>query len=629
MKKRALLIFVLLGLCVGCSTDLEDKVTTGSLTGVVADETTGEMIPTVRLELTPGGSSAVTGSDGSFTFNNLEAGDYTISLTKKGYKSTQSAVTVRADNVTEAHLLIERIPAVITIDREVLDFGDNMSMNTLSFNMVNNNYVDLDYDIIENCGWIESVDPETGTLPYGKTGTVVVKINREALLVGVNETAIVVSTSDGSSELTVRATGLAKDKATLNTLDATEVKASSARLNGEIISAGHPAYTERGFVYGLSPMPDHQNSIEVMTALVTDDVQFSVALTGLELGKTYYARAYAINEIGTAYSTNQTSFTTKALLPQVAILRSNVNTTSMHASIFAEITSSGDPAYTECGVVYSTANSNPTIYDTKVKATADAYGKFEVHQLPCPMFDTDYYYRAFATNEAGTAYSETAKVYVKSSLPQVKTLAITDESKEYNSAVLHGEIVSAGLPAYTERGFVYSDTYESPTIYDSKFIVSGSGVGTFEYRVSLTSDKAYYVRAYAKSSKGVVYGDVVKLFPNYYELKAAGIAVQPNDITKGKRVAWSDADSMCENSTYEGFTDWRLPTLDELRSMYEDQDAIGGFIGSYYFSSTTGYDYYSRLGYYYVDFWDGKTYMTSVGFNCYARCVRSIKSSED
>lgn len=51
-----------------CTPIIEEEVTTGSISGIVSDKTTGEPIPTVRLTLEPDGTSTVTGSDGSFSF---------------------------------------------------------------------------------------------------------------------------------------------------------------------------------------------------------------------------------------------------------------------------------------------------------------------------------------------------------------------------------------------------------------------------------------------------------------------------------------------------------------------------------------------------------------------------------
>ena len=369
--------------------------------------------------------------------------------------------------------------------------------------MVNNNYIDLEYAVIENCGWIVDVDPETGVLPFSKTGTVVVTIDRDTgLQPGVNETVIVVKTSDGSSELTVSAAGIEKRKATLNVLDATDVMASSARLNAEITDAGAPSYTKRGFVYSESPMPDFDNTIVKMSASVTDDKTFSVKIDGLELAKTYYVRAYAVNEIGDAVSSNQISFTTVASLPEISLDGINTNVSEKSATLYGLITNDGDPEYYAKGFVYSTNNTYPTIYDKKIQVDRENHGNFE-----------------------------------------------------------------ASLP-------------------------------------SIEYDIEYYVRAYAVNDKGVAYGDSIILFEkNWLELPEINIAVQKEDIGQG---SWHTINQMCENSIVEGFTDWRLPTLDELYVIYNNRDMIGNFVTSSPKSANTCYwssdasDFHTDITYYYL-----------------------------
>lgn len=601
---------------------------TGNLSGIVYDKTTGDPVPVVSLELDPSGKSTVTGSDGCFSFKKLESGEYCISFSKEGYKAGNKNVSVTSGEDSETHLTIERIPAVITCDRELLDFGDNASMNTLSFNIVNNNHIDLNYTIIENCGWIVESDPTSGVLPYGKTGTIVLKIDRDLLTAGVNETVVVVRTEgEGSSELTVRAVGIEKKKPALNIHETTEVKASSAMLNAEITDPGAPAYTERGFVYSESPMPDLDNTIAKMTASVTDDETFSVKLAGLTLDTTYYVRAYAINEIGTAYSTNQVSFKTVATIPVVTLDGINVDASGKAAMLYGAISYSGDPVYYEKGFVYSTTDTYPTIYDNKLTVSGDNLGAFET-KLTSLEYDVDYFVRAFATNEAGTAYSDMQKIIIESSLPVVITKDITDVDKEHSVAVLHGEITNAGLPVFTEKGFVYSDLYESPTIYDSKFVVEGSQSGIFEYRCTeLPATRSYYVRAYAINDKGVVYGEVVKLFEkDWVELKAINIAVMKTDIGYGD---WLDMNALCENCTHDGYTDWRLPTKNELESMYNERRKIGNFSNKYYWSSTYDRNYtpsYNGFHHYFcIHFYDGRSrYDFYIIYNNKARCVRSL-----
>ena len=41
----------------------------------------------------------------------------------------------------------------------------------------------------------------------------------------------------------------------------------------------------------------------------------------------------------------------------------------------------------------------------------------------------------------------------------------------------------------------------------------------------------------------------------------------------GKDITWEEANRYCENCKRGGYTDWRLPTLDELNMLYETGDA--------------------------------------------------------
>ena len=148
MKKHISLSYALLiiaaALSGSCAVDVKE-VSKGGIAGIVADMVTGEPVPTVKLKLSPGGNSTVTGSDGSFQFEELEAGEYTVTYTKDGYRDGTEKLLVKNTLKTDAHLLIERIPAIITADKELLDFGSNTSLTTLSFNIVNSYYEPLEY----------------------------------------------------------------------------------------------------------------------------------------------------------------------------------------------------------------------------------------------------------------------------------------------------------------------------------------------------------------------------------------------------------------------------------------------------------------------------------------------------
>ena len=261
IKKLGIMLFMSIAL-IGCSKDIEEELTTGDIAGSVSDVTTGEPVATVNVVLQPGGKSTVTGTDGSFSYKDVEPGTYTIEIKKEGYLPNDKEVTVVAGETSPAHLLIERIPAIVTVDRKTLDFGNSKSLNTMSFSIVNRTYEDLAWNIEQNCEWITEVKPSSGVLKYGKTESVVVVIDRSKFE-GAVKTSLVVRSSNGYSEIEILA--VSGDMPKLEMYDATEVRAYSATLNAEVTFVGKPEYIERGFVYGTTVNPTTESNLGKVT----------------------------------------------------------------------------------------------------------------------------------------------------------------------------------------------------------------------------------------------------------------------------------------------------------------------------------------------------------------------------
>ena len=102
MKKHISLSYAVLIIAAAslgsCAVDVEE-VSKGGIAGIVADKVTGEPVPTVKLKLSPGGNSTVTGSDGSFQFEELEAGEYTVEADLESVMVTPKAFKVTNDNL--------------------------------------------------------------------------------------------------------------------------------------------------------------------------------------------------------------------------------------------------------------------------------------------------------------------------------------------------------------------------------------------------------------------------------------------------------------------------------------------------------------------------------------------------
>jgi hypothetical protein len=92
------------------------------------------------------------------------------------------------------------------------------------------------------------------------------------------------------------------------TTAASNITGNSATTGGTITGDGGSAITERGVVYNTSATPITANG-KVTSAGTTGT--FSVNLTGLNAGTTYYVRAYAINAAGTVYGPEITFTTTQ------------------------------------------------------------------------------------------------------------------------------------------------------------------------------------------------------------------------------------------------------------------------------------------------------------------------------
>ena len=187
--------------------------------------------------------------------------------------------------------------------------------------------------------------------------------------------------------------------ATVVTTSATNVTYTSASVGGEVRSDGGTTVTERGVVYSTSSKPTTSNSKKRSGS---GTGAYSVELSDLSEGTTYYVRAYAINSKGTAYG-EQVSFTTKGYSLPTVVTTSVTNVTYTSASVGGEVTNDGNTTVTERGVVYSTS-SNPTISNSK-KRSGSGTGAYSV-ELSDLSEGTTYYVRAYAINSKGTAYGE-------------------------------------------------------------------------------------------------------------------------------------------------------------------------------------------------------------------------------
>lgn len=313
------------------------------------------------------------------------------------------------------------------------------------------------------------------------------------------------------------------------------------------------------------------------------------------------------------------------------------------------------------GVCWSVSPS-PT---TEANKTADSGGAGEyVSFLTGLMPSTLYYFRAYATNSIGTGYGD--ELTFKTVAPlSLKTLRVTDINA--TMAKCGGIILTDGGNPVEARGLCWSKL-PGPTLLNDHSL-DGSGTGEYVSEMhDLLQNTRYYARAYATTVAGTSYGNEVNFDNTYYigakygggtifyidNTDAHGLIAANNDqsasngwgcegvpvpgtlaqIGSGqantnaiiqKCSTGQTAARVCDELILNGYSDWFLPSKDELNEMYVHKEAIGGFSITAYWSST---EYKSEAPYGMLAwlqwFNTGDQFYSLKGNDCYVRAIRAF-----
>ncbi|MBR5982920.1 MAG: hypothetical protein IK025_04230 [Bacteroidales bacterium] len=181
----------------------------------------------------------------------------------------------------------------------------------------------------------------------------------------------------------------------VTTSDASNITSSGATLSGEVTSDGGEVVLSRGFMYGTSADDLSQN---VQSGSGTGS--FTANITGLADGTTYYYKAYATSSAGTGYGEVMT-FTTLTIYPPSVQTNSASNITMTGATLSGDVTFDGNTTVTARGFMYGTSADDLS----QNVQSGSGTGSF-TKTLTGLSSSTTYYYKAYATNVAGTAYGD-------------------------------------------------------------------------------------------------------------------------------------------------------------------------------------------------------------------------------
>ncbi len=493
--KRALFPSLLLAVSLFITCQETEVKVNGNITGTVKDKQTTVVIEHCAVTINPGNKQTYTSGSGEFKFTDVTMGEYTISFSKAGYNSYSRKITVEADKTVQADALLE--PAIAPVVNTVTADNIQFTQATLHGIVAQKGEANL-----KECGFYygttESMDKK-----YICQGA---ETEFQATLQDLADGTLyyyqaysVNSIGEGKGEVKTFETK-ALIPAQVQTKNATDITTTQATLNGSITSKGNSEITECGFYFGAIENPEQKYEVEY------ESDNFSITVTDLTDGATYYYCAYAVNAKGEVRGEVISLNAQTALAPTVKTGEAT-GVELYEVVLNGEIISDGGASVTECGFYFGNS-VNPTQKYPVINVENGLMSRAMTELSE----GTTYYYLAYAINAKGESRGdEKSFTTVPITVPEVTTHEVTNVTE--TTAKVAGRLNSTGRSSKLTVGFVY-DTADGAELGKCLgFTADTASVTTtaFEKTLSgLTKGTTYYVRAYATNEKGTVYGDAVE-----------------------------------------------------------------------------------------------------------------------
>ncbi|QRY57277.1 hypothetical protein [Sphingobacterium siyangense] len=294
----------------------------------------------------------------------------------------------------------------------------------------------------------------------------------------------------------------------ITTATVSSVTYSSASVGGTVLDDNGSTVTARGICYSNSNTTPSISSGTVLN-IGSGTGSFSGQLTGLTVNTSYYVRAFATNSAGTSYGPVVGFKTLMPELPSSVLTTVPYAITKTSAYTGGSIGSAGGGTISAKGVVYSSSNSLPSLTNGTTVSGGSGSGSFSL-MLSGLQYNTTYYVRSYATNEAGTSYGSVSTF--KTLLPSLPSSLSTYDAVSITpvSAYVSGYIGFAGEGIISASGIVYSSSTSNPTIGNSTSVTLGGSIGSIATILTgLSAGTNYYARVYATNEAGTAYGNLI------------------------------------------------------------------------------------------------------------------------
>lgn len=493
--KKFLLFISLLSIAVGCSQP-EIEIF-GSISGLVKNSQTSELLSGVRVTLSPGGTSQITAEDGAFSFEELKSGEYSLTFSKDGFEDESSKISVKTGVSANVQITMAPIQPKLSVSTNALSFGEDAT--TLSLDISNSGKGILEWEVANNVDWIEC-SPTSGAVST-KTNTVVVSAKRESLDQGNYSGSFVISSNGGSATILVSIS-----------INGITLQVEPAELDfGTITNSLQIKLTNTAsgtLAYEATSSNDWLTLNKTSGNITTNDyITAVVSRQGLSAGKYDGSITFATKKGALAVPVKMEIAVNEK--PSVTV-EGATNLKYNSATLQGTIVSAGSSKITKYGFCWS-ESATPTISDYYSNLGDCSEPKAFEAAASSLKSETKYYYRAYAENSVGISYSEKTLSFTTLGMPSkpgVSTGEVNDITN--SSAKVKGTITSLGnVEKITQYGHVWS-TKQGPTIENASCTRLGEATATCSFVSTLEkleTAQTYYVRAYATNEKGTTYGE--------------------------------------------------------------------------------------------------------------------------
>lgn len=444
----------------------------------------------------------------------------------------------------------------------------------------------------------------------------------------------------------------------LTTAVVTNITGITATSGGTITSEGSGTVISRGVCWSTNITPTIEDN---KTQDGAGAGTFQSNMVGLNGGTTYYVRAYATNRDGPGYGMAM-SFITLGQSP-TAITGTASSITIAEAKLNGTI--NGNYLPTTVTFEYGTTIT----YDQTITATqSPVLGNVNTSvssNLVNLSAGTTYHFRVKAVNSLGTTYGSDMTLTTLGLIPTVTTLSASNFTA--TGAKLNGTVKANYLSSIVTFEYGTTDSYGQTITADQSPVTGNVNVSISANLTSLISGSTYHFRVKAVNSLGTSYGIDNSFITNltvglsfegglicYLDNTGQhGLIAAPTDQsigiqwynstnipinTTGLTIGTGQANTtaivtaqgvgnyaakICDDLVLNNYSDWFLPSKDELNTIYTNLKAagLGGFSDGHYWTSS---EFTTKTNAWYQYFALGSQNTAGKEFIYYVRAVRAF-----